>query len=66
MGGSILAGDWKYYQGYGLIKDALFNLKDDPMEKKNILAEHPDRAKDLKVKLDTWLQKTSAKMPKKS
>ena len=65
MGGTILEGDWKYYQGYGLIPDKLFNLKEDSMETTNILNENPGVAKRLKEKLNTWLKKVSAKMPGK-
>jgi len=64
MGGTVLAGDWKYYQGYGLIKDALFNLKDDPMEKNNVILEEADRARDLQSKLESWRKKIAAKMPR--
>ena len=63
MGGTILEGDWKFYRGYGLIEDKLFNLKDDPMEKTNVLKIHPERVKRLSEKLNQWLEKVSAKMP---
>ncbi|MDA8876307.1 sulfatase [Akkermansiaceae bacterium] len=66
MGGTILQGDWKFYKGYGLIEDKLFNLKDDPMEKKNVLKSNPDLAKSMEEKLNQWLKKVSAKMPKAS
>lgn len=65
MGSTILEGDWKLYQGYTVIDDKLFNLKDDPMEKTNLLEKHPEDAKRLRAKLNKWLKKTSAKMPKK-
>ena len=64
MGGTILAGDWKLYQGYGLIDDALYNLKDDPMEKQNVLVSNREMADKLRFKLDVWLRSVSAKMPK--
>lgn len=64
MGGTILEGDWKFYKGYGVIKDALFNLKKDPMEKKNVLSDNPQLGNRLQQKLNTWLEKVSAKMPK--
>ena len=66
MGGTILQGDWKFYKGYGLIEDKLFNLKDDPMEKKNVFKSNPDLAKSMEEKLNQWLKKVSAKMPKAS
>ena len=64
MGGTILEGDWKYYQGYGLIEDALFNLNSDPMEQSNVINDNPELAEKLKKKFNQWLTKVSAKMPK--
>ena len=66
MGATILEGNWKYYQGFGLIPDALFNLKEDPMEKMNVLKKDPELAKRLDDKLTHWLQANSAKMPLKT
>jgi arylsulfatase A-like enzyme len=63
MGSSILEGDWKFYEGHGMIKDALFNLKDDPMEKNNVLMSHPELAGRLREKLGKWLVSVNAKMP---
>ena len=63
MGGLILSGDWKFYQGYGLIEDALFNLKDDPMEKKNVLSRNKRVATKLRADLNQWLEDVSAQMP---
>ncbi|MBK1829628.1 sulfatase [Verrucomicrobiaceae bacterium R5-34] len=64
MGSTILQGDWKLYVGHGVKADALFNLKDDPMEKNNLLKKHPELAGQLRGKLNGWLTKVSAKMPK--
>jgi arylsulfatase A-like enzyme len=66
MGGTILEGDWKFYRGYGLIEDKLFHLKDDPMEKSNVLENNPELAERLGAKLEKWLEEVSAKMPKPS
>ena len=66
MGGVVLEGDWKYFQGYGLIPDALYNLKEDSLEKNNVISNHPELAKRLNEKLTTYLKKVSAKMPKKA
>jgi hypothetical protein len=38
----------------------LFNVVDDPAERRNILAEHPDVGKELQQQLNQWL-KTEAK-----
>jgi arylsulfatase A-like enzyme len=63
MGSSILEGDWKFYEGYGTIPDALFNLKDDPMETKNQIKENPELAERLRGKLNKYLVSVDAKMP---
>lgn len=63
MGSAILAGDWKLYDGLGTIPDALFNLKDDPMEKHNLLSGNPELAERLRVKLRKWMAQVDAKMP---
>lgn len=66
MGSAILKGDWKLYDGLGTIPDALFNLKEDPMEKNNVLSSNPELAEQLRKQLDQWLKEVSAKMPKAS
>ncbi|MEW4561826.1 sulfatase [Bremerella sp. JC770] len=64
MGSTILQDDWKFYQGHGLIEDALFHLKSDPLEKANVLEANPERADQLRAKLSMWLSTVEAKMPK--
>ena len=63
MGSSIVQGDWKLYAGYGLIEDALFNLKEDPMERRNVISSNPDRVAPMRLKLTQWLDEVDAKMP---
>lgn len=64
MGSTILEGDWKFYKGLGLKPDALFNLKEDPMETTNVLSDNRKLAKRLQRKLNAWLENVSAKTPK--
>ena len=66
MGGTILSGDWKFYKGYGLIEDALYNLSDDPMEKTNVLSSNRELGEKLELRLEAWLTSVSAKMPKEN
>ena len=66
MGGTILEGDWKFYEGYGLIEDRLYDLKEDPMEKKNLIEKDSKRAQRMRDKLDTWLKSVAAKMPREN
>lgn len=63
MGSSILQGDWKFYQGHGTIEDALFDLKNDPLETNNVLNDNAKLADRLRVKLNQWLKKVAAKNP---
>ncbi|MDQ8208257.1 sulfatase [Coraliomargarita sp. SDUM461003] len=64
MGSSILVeGEWKLYAGLGTIPDALFNIKEDPMEKKNVLSDHPEMAERMRKRLNAWLTQVDAKMP---
>ena len=63
MASEILMGDWKFYHGYGQTKDALFNLKEDSMEKKNVLSSNPEIADRMKVRLEKWLASVNAKPP---
>lgn len=64
MGGTILEGDWKFYRGYGLIEEKLFHLKNDPMEKNNVLAKNAELAERLRGKLEKYLTSVEAKMPR--
>ncbi|MDP4610160.1 MAG: sulfatase [Opitutales bacterium] len=63
MGGVILARDWKFYNGYGVVPDALFNLKSDPMEKKNLIQSNPELAARMLKEHEAWLSKMDAEMP---
>jgi hypothetical protein len=42
----------------------LFNLATDPAEKTDLAALQPDRAKDLRARLDAWRKETAADMPR--
>ena len=63
MGSSILIGDWKFYEGYSVIEDALFNLKDDPSEKTDLAAKNPEKAGHLRKRLMAILSELDAEMP---
>lgn len=63
MGSVVLSRDWKFYQGLGVVPDALFNLEDDSMEQYNALSKNPDIAERLRGQLNQWLIKVKAKMP---
>lgn len=64
MGSAILqGGEWELYDGLGTIPDALFNIKEDPMEQNNLLSQNPELAERLRGKLHKWLAQVDAKMP---
>lgn len=63
MGGIILSGDMKFYHGYGVIPNALFNLKEDPMEKTNLIEKDSKTAERMLAEHQAWLKKVDAKMP---
>ena len=63
MGSVILSGDWKLYLSHGVNENALFNLKDDSMEKNNVIAQNPELAARLTTQLKKWLKKVDAQMP---
>ncbi|MDQ8188666.1 sulfatase family protein [Roseibacillus persicicus] len=54
----IIDGDWKLIQPHAPrspeAQPELYNLKNDPHEKENLVARQPDRAKALLTKLNAW------------
>lgn len=55
---ALRRGDWKYIaekksnrKGKGAKKPELYNLKDDPGESKNIIADHPEKSESMKLQL---------------
>ncbi len=59
----IRSGDWKliYYHEDG--RDELYNLANDLSEQQDLAAHYPERVKNLKGKLNSWLKETGAKLP---
>lgn len=49
---AIRMGDWKYLKFHEA--EFLFNVKTDEHEHKNLIKEHPEKAKELKAKLTQW------------
>ena len=60
---SILDGDWKliFYHEDG--RNELYNLKTDESESEPLNTQHPEKVKELRMKLDKWLLEVKAKMP---
>jgi uncharacterized sulfatase len=55
----VICGDWKLVEHY-LVEQReipgtyLFNLKEDPKEKSNLVSIHPEKAAELRAKLNAW------------
>ena len=63
MGATILEDNWKFYKGFSVIPDALYNLADDPMERNNVIKQHPKRVRYLQGKLINYLRSIDAELP---
>ena len=62
-GASIRDGDWKLINFYHYDKVELYNLKDDPSEKKDLAKANPVKTKEMEEKLLAWQKTMKAKMP---
>jgi arylsulfatase A len=65
LGGAICEGDYKLLKWYEDGSVELYHLKDDISEKVDLSELEPERAKQLKGKLETWLAESGAVMPKR-
>lgn len=59
-GSVIRSGDFKLHYYYEDSRVELYNLKNDPGEKRNLANDLPVKTNELKEKLKTWLQVTHA------
>ncbi len=62
-GGSVRAGDWKLIEFYEDGRLELFNLKDDPGERRNLVRREHKRAAELHAMLKRWRTSVNAAMP---
>jgi arylsulfatase A-like enzyme len=60
----VRVGDWKLIHWIEDDSVELFNLSADPSEKTDLAAQQPDRARDLRDRLDAWRKGTEANMPR--
>ena len=60
---SLRRGDWKLIEFHEDNSIALYNLKDDPGEQKNLAQAKPDIAASLRKELDQWQADTKAPIP---
>ena len=61
--GLIQAGDWKLMEFFEDGRLELYNLRDDLGETKNLAAQMPDKARELRARLVAWRQAIKAPMP---
>ena len=63
LGGAIREGDYKLIERYDDGSVELYNLVGDLSEKRDLSEKMPEKATELKRKLDTWLAQSGAIMP---
>jgi len=61
--GAIRARDWKLIEFYEDQHVELYHLKDDVGEKTDLAATMPEKAKDLRARLQAWRASVGAQMP---
>lgn len=61
--GAIRARDWKLLEYFEDDRAELYNLKDDPGESKDIAAQMPERAAEMRRRLQAWRTSVGAAMP---
>jgi arylsulfatase A-like enzyme len=61
--GAVRDGDWKLIEWFEDGTLELFNLRDDPGERRNLAAENPEKTQELRAKLVAWRADTQALMP---
>lgn len=49
---ALRKGNWKYIPAYGQSGAELYNLKKDPSEKNNIIADHPEKVREFKIYIE--------------
>lgn len=60
---SLRRGDWKMIEFHEDNSVALYNLKDDPSETRNLVLANPELAAKLRGELDAWQAKVKAPIP---
>lgn len=62
---AVRSGNYKLIDFYLQHRVELYDLSNDPGEKNNIAAQHPEKVKELMAKIETWRKDTGVKMGKK-
>ena len=61
--GAIRQGDWRLVEFYEDDRVELYDLKSDVGESKDLAAEKPEKARELRRKLAEWRKSVGAQMP---
>ena len=61
---AIYVGDWKLIHFYETGAQKLYNIAQDPGERRDLASLMPDRARELDAKLTAYLAEINAQMPK--
>lgn len=64
--GAVRQSDWKLIELYENGAVELYNLKEDIGEKTDLSKQQPERAAELRKKLDDWRKAVSAQMPERN
>ncbi len=64
--GAIREGDWKLQEFFEDGRRELYNLKDDPGERRDLTAAQKDKAAELHARLVAWRASVNAPMPAKN
>jgi arylsulfatase A-like enzyme len=65
-GSAIREGDWKLIEFFVDGRRELYNLREDPGEKVNLLRREPRRARELYSRLDAWRRRNGAVIPQRN
>jgi len=65
-GSAIREADWKLIEFLADGRMELFNLKDDPGERVNLIGQHPEVAQLLGARMRVWRREAGAVMPQKN
>ena len=63
-GSVIRDGNFKFIYYYEDERTELYNLETDPREKNDLAEKLPEKTKELKIRLDSWLDQNQADFPK--
>jgi arylsulfatase A len=64
--GAIRAGDFKLIEFFDDLRVELYNLREDIGEQRNLAAQMPAKADELRARLHAWRKETGAQMPSRN